>query len=63
MKYSEMIDYCESNRDKERFCRVSCACSGPCVSNLAKDRPFPEGVTIYRGGDYGSCRFEVEEER
>lgn len=63
MKYEEMIDYCNSNRGADGFCRCSTACSGPCMSNLAADYPMPEGVTVYRGGNYGSCRFEVEEKR
>lgn len=62
MKYDEMMAYCESNREEDRFCRCSTACSGPCISNLSFDYPFPEGVVVYRGGNHGSCRFEVEDD-
>ncbi len=61
MTKDQMYDYCESMRERDRFCSVSSSCSGPCQSNLACDHPFPEGKVIYRGGTYGSCRFEVEE--
>ena len=61
MTYEEMYQYCESQREADGFCWVFSACSGPCRSNLACDYPMPEGITVYRGGNHGSCCFEVEE--
>ena len=58
--YEEMDAFCASQREADGFCRCSTACSGPSPSNLACDRPFPEGAEVYRGGNHGSCRFEVE---
>ena len=62
MTYDEMLAYCDHHRETDGFCFISSACSGPCPSNLACDYPMPEGVTVYRGGNYGACRFEVEDE-
>lgn len=57
--YEDMLRYCEGQRSKEtRFCNVSSACSGPCISNLGSDYPFPEGKEVYRGAG-GYCRFVV----
>ena len=62
MKMEEMFDYCESNRESDGFCRLCSSCSRPCPSNLACDYPLPEGLEIWRGGNYGSCCFEIEKE-
>lgn len=59
MTYDEMQAYCEGNREADGFCWVSSACSGPSMSNLAHDFPMPQGIVVYRGGNHGSCRFEV----
>lgn len=63
MKLSEMYEYCDSMREEDGFCRVCCSCSGPSFSNLECDYEddMVKGVTIYRGGNHGGCRFEIEE--
>ena len=65
MTYDEMQSYCEKNRNHEtRFCRLCAGCSGPATSNLARDWDVMQehpGITIYRGGSFGSCRFEVQD--
>lgn len=61
MSYDDMMAYCRSNRDSDGFCRCCNGCSGATTSNLAEDYPMPDGLTVYRGGNYGSCRFEVRE--
>ncbi len=61
MTYDEVMAYCEGKRESDGFCSVCCSCSGPTYSNLAWDYPQPEGITIMRGGNHGSCYFEVEE--
>ncbi len=60
--YEEMYEVCNRNREEDGFCRVCCACSGPCQSNLARDynEQLPENVTIYRGGG-NSCKFYVQD--
>lgn len=63
MTYDQMMQYCERHRESDRFCSLSSACSGPCRSNLASDDANEiNGIKIYRGGNYGSCRFEVTED-
>ena len=63
MTYEEMMRYCHRHRESDGLCRISSACSGPCQSNLARDyKDEKENITIYRGGNYGSCRFEVTED-
>ena len=63
MTYEEMMKYCSSHREPDGFCSLCSGCSGPSYSNMAVDfeRPLPQGVRVYRGGTYGSCRFEVLE--
>ena len=61
MTYQEVMAYCRDNREPDGFCSICCSCSGPSESNLAVDYPHEEGITILRGGNYGSCYFEVEE--
>ena len=63
MKLEEMYQYCEANRDADRFCSLCSSCSGPSRSNMAEDFPFPAGKLVYRGGSYGSCYFEVDKEQ
>ena len=62
--YEDMMKFCRNHREADGFCRCSSACSGPAPSNLACDHEeeLPEGVTIYRGGNYGSCCFYVKED-
>ena len=65
MTYDEMLAYCEEHRGEDRFCGLSSSCSGPCRSNLYSDDKFErqhKGIEVYRGGSYGSCRFEVAED-
>lgn len=33
----ELNEYCESNREADRFCSVNCSCSGWSYSNLQPD--------------------------
>ncbi len=64
MTWQEVWDYCDRHRESDGFCSISCGCSGPTYSNLACDyedeRP---GIAILRGGNYGSCYFEVKDDR
>lgn len=60
MTYDEMYEFCGSKKESDGFCRCSSACSGPCLSNLGSDHPFPEGKLVFRGGNHGSCRFEID---
>lgn len=64
MTWDEVYAYCDSNCELDGFCRVCCSCSGPTYSNLACDykSPSEDGVVILRGGNYGSCYFEVRED-
>lgn len=64
MTWDDVYAYCDSNREKDGFCRCCSSCSGPTYSNLACDYESPRkaGVVILRGGIHGSCRFEVKEE-
>ena len=59
MTYEQMCSYCDSQRESDGFCSVSTACSGPSLSNLACDYPHNPDVKIYRGGNYGGCKFVV----
>ena len=66
MTYEQMLDYCESNRDEQRFCTICDSCSGACRTNLQYDIDRMEedpSIVIFRGGRYGSCCFEVREEQ
>lgn len=60
--YDEMLSICDEERESDGFCSCSSACSGPALSNLACDYPFPEGCEVYRGGNHGSCKFVVVKE-
>ena len=61
ISYNEMLDYCESNRDKERFCRCSCACSGATYSNLTCDQKYYTNETVPFRGKCGTL-FLVEKD-
>lgn len=63
MTWEEVYQYCERHRDEDRFCRVSCSCSGPTFSNLQCDHDDrQEGTVILRGGVHGSCKFVVADD-
>ena len=61
MTWREVDEYCNSQRESDGFCRLCCSCSGPEFSNLAVDHDVPRDGFDYilRGGNYGSCYFEV----
>ena len=61
MTWQEVDAYCASKSEPDGFCRVCCSCSGPTFSNLECDYDTPKvGFDhILRGGNYGSCYFEV----
>lgn len=60
--WDDIYRYCESNKETDGFCRVCCACSGPCYGRVAEeDKPLPEGVVALRGGNHGGCYFLVKE--
>lgn len=67
MTWDEVFEFCESHRDRDRFCEISCACSGPCYSNLfcdseeRRELAFNRDEHILRGGSYGSCKFYVKD--
>lgn len=64
MTWTDVDEYCDSNRESDGFCRVCCSCSGPTYSNLACDHESPrkDGIVILRGGNRGGCYFEVRED-
>jgi hypothetical protein len=61
MTWKQVDAFCEDHRESDGFCRVCTACSGPTPSNLATDRPYPEGCVVLRGGNHGGCTFVVRD--
>lgn len=58
---TQVYTYCDHTmRESDGYCWICSSCSGPSLSNIASDYPFPEGVEIWRGGRHGSCRFVVK---